>query len=101
MNILGISGLDGAMGFKRRHWQGLEEREYRISQGHDSAAALVIDGKLVAAAAEERFCRRKHTGEFPIQAISYCLEKAGIQFEDIDEIAHGFDYTPYRALYSL
>jgi carbamoyltransferase len=101
MNILGVSGLEGAVSFKQRHWQNLEEREYRISQGHDSAAALVIDGKLVAAAAEERFCRRKHTGEFPIQAISYCLEKAGIRFEDIDEIAHGFDYTPHRALYSL
>lgn len=41
---------------------------------HDSAAALVRDGQLVAAAAEERFCRRKHTNEFPKQAIEYCLE---------------------------
>src|SRR5437588_8666270 len=40
---------------------GLEEREYRISQGHDSAAAMVVDGKIVAAAAEERFSRKKHT----------------------------------------
>jgi len=41
---------------------------------HDSAAALVSDGRIVAAAAEERFCRRKHTSEFPKQAIEYCLE---------------------------
>jgi carbamoyltransferase len=101
MNILGISGLDGAMAFKKRHWPELEERELRISQGHDSAAALVVDGKIVAAAAEERFCRRKHTGEFPVQAISFCLEQAGIGLEQVDEIAHGFDYTPYRPLYSL
>ncbi|MDB5303605.1 MAG: Carbamoyltransferase, partial [Phycisphaerales bacterium] len=55
MNILGISGLESAMPFKKAHWPGLEEREYRISQGHDSAAALVIDGRIIAAAAEERF----------------------------------------------
>ena len=53
MNILGISGIEGAIPFKKRHWPGLEEREYRISQGHDSAAALVIDGNLVAAVAED------------------------------------------------
>jgi hypothetical protein len=41
---------------------------------HDSAAALVCDGQIVAAAAEERFCRRKHTNEFPKRAIEYCLE---------------------------
>jgi len=69
MNILGVSGLEGAVPFKKRHWVDLDEREYRLSQGHDSAAALVMDGKLVAAAAEERFSRRKHTGEFPIEAI--------------------------------
>jgi carbamoyltransferase len=101
MNILGISGLEGAVPFKKRHWPGLEEREYRISQGHDSAAALVVDGKIVAAAAEERFCRQKHTGRFPAGAIAYCLQEAGIRLEDVDEIAHGFDYTPYKKLYSL
>ena len=92
---------EGAIPFKKRHWPGLEEREYRISQGHDSAAALVIDGKIIAAAAEERFCRQKHTGRFPSGAIAYCLEEGGIRLEDVDEIAHGFDYTPYKTLYSL
>src|SRR5262249_3673755 len=101
MNILGVSGLDGAVPFKRRHWPGLEEREYRLSQGHDSAATLIVNGKIVAAAAEERFCRRKHTGEFPIQAISYCLEEARVRLQDVDEIAHGFDYAPHKVLYSL
>ena len=61
MNILGISGLEQSVPFRRQQWPGLDEREYRISQGHDSAAALVVDGKCLYAAAEERFSRRKHT----------------------------------------
>lgn len=101
MNIIGISGLEFAVPFKRAHWPGLEEREYRISQGYDSAAALVIDGQCVAAAAEERFTRQKHTGTFPRRAIAYCLDAAGLEMPDVDEIAHGFDYSPYRKAYSL
>ena len=65
MRIIGISGLANAMSFKRSHWPGLDEREYRISQGHDSAAALVSNGEILAAAAEERFSLKKHTGDFP------------------------------------
>ena len=65
MIVLGISGFENAVPFKKSHWPGLEEREYRISQGHDSAAALVVDGEIIAAAAEERFSRKKHTGSFP------------------------------------
>ena len=42
---------------------------------HDSAAALVRDGRVVAAVAEERLCRRKHTNEFPKLAVEYCLER--------------------------
>ena len=53
MKILGISGFENAVPFKKKHWPNLEEREYRISQGHDSAAVLLIDGELIAAAAEE------------------------------------------------
>jgi len=54
---------------------------------HDSAAALVIDGKIIAAAAEERFCRRKHTSEFPKRAIEYCLEASGAKsINDLDAI---------------
>ena len=101
MNVLGISGLEDAMPFKRAHWPGLEEREYRISQGHDAAAALVIDGVPVAAAAQERFDRQKHSARFPMGAICYCLREAGLSIEDIDELAHGFDYTPYMRPYSL
>jgi len=101
VNILGISGLENAVPFKKSQWPGLDEREYRISQGHDSAATLVVDGRLVAAAAEERFSRQKHTGDFPIGAILCCLAEAGLQIADIDEIVHAFDYAPYREVFQL
>jgi carbamoyltransferase len=54
---------------------------------HDSAAALVVDGDLVAAAQEERFTRKKHDHEFPQHAIDYCLSEAGLQPEDLDHVA--------------
>jgi carbamoyltransferase len=101
MNILGISGLEQAMPFKRQHWPALDERDYRISQGHDAAAALVCSGEIVAAAAEERFDRKKQSAHFPLHAISWCLQHAGLRLADIDAIAHGFDYQPYREIYSL
>lgn len=51
---------------------------------HDSAAALVRDGQIVAAAQEERFSRRKHDARFPRHAVSYCLEREGVPLEAID-----------------
>jgi len=54
---------------------------------HDSAAALVRDGKIVAAAQEERFSRRKHDARFPAHAIRYCLEAGGLQGNDLDAVA--------------
>ncbi len=51
---------------------------------HDSAAALIVDGRPVAAAQEERFSRRKHDERFPTQAVAFCLQKAGIGVEDLD-----------------
>ncbi len=45
---------------------------------HDAAAALVIDGEIVAAAQEERFSRKKHDAGFPTQAIEFCLQQAGL-----------------------
>ncbi|MCP5082435.1 MAG: carbamoyltransferase [Alphaproteobacteria bacterium] len=54
---------------------------------HDSAAALVRDGEIVAAAQEERFTRKKHDSGFPHQAIEYCLSEAGIGIDDIDHVA--------------
>ena len=53
---------------------------------HDSAAALVRDGNIIAAAQEERFSRKKHDARFPEGAISSCLEQGGIELRDIDEV---------------
>ncbi len=53
---------------------------------HDSAAALLIDGQIVAAAQEERFTRKKHDAGYPAHAIAYCLDEAGLSFGDIDQV---------------
>src|ERR671919_1004472 len=54
---------------------------------HDSAAAVVIDGRIVAAAQEERFTRRKHDPSFPHRAVRACLETAGLAASDVDFVA--------------
>lgn len=51
---------------------------------HDSAACLIIDGKIIAAAQEERFSRKKHDLSIPEQAIDYCLKEGNIAGQDID-----------------
>src|SRR5690348_16399021 len=59
---------------------------------HDSAACLVEDGRIVAAAQEERFTRRKHDASFPSNAVDYCLREAGIDASRIDLV--GFYEKP-------
>src|SRR5213079_2221652 len=54
---------------------------------HDSAAALVVDGDIVAAAQEERFTRKKHDPGFPTRAAAYCLQEAGLDPEQLDYVA--------------
>src|SRR5687767_6852143 len=66
---------------------------------HDPAAALVVDGEIVAAAEEERFSRRKHgkspvafsTWELPEQAMAFCLAEAGLTAADVDAVAYSYD----------
>ncbi len=66
---------------------------------HDSSAALVVDGRIVAAAEEERFTRRKHAKpcvpfsawELPERAIAWCLEAGGLMADDIDAVAYSYD----------
>jgi carbamoyltransferase len=53
---------------------------------HDSAAALVCDGKIIAAAQQERFSRSKHDADFPEDSIRYCLSEAGLTLRDIDAV---------------
>ncbi len=54
---------------------------------HDSAAALIADGEIVAAAQEERFSRKKHDSRYPERAIEYCLEEAGLGLDEVDFVA--------------
>jgi carbamoyltransferase len=61
---------------------------------HDSAAALVVDGRVVAAAQEERFTRIKHDASFPTHAVEYCLSAAGLSASDLDYV--GFYEKPLR-----
>lgn len=61
---------------------------------HDSSAALLKDGRVLAAAAEERFTRRKHDISFPINAIRFCLDRAGISIEKVNYI--GFYEKPLQ-----
>ena len=53
---------------------------------HDSAACLLRDGQIVAAASEERFTRKKHDADFPANAIRYCLEEGGVKASDLDYV---------------
>ena len=68
---------------------------------HDSAACLLKDGEIVAAAQEERFTRKKHDASFPSHAIQYCLEEAGIFVMGgmkIDQLnIDGLDHASYDA----
>jgi len=54
---------------------------------HDSAAALVQDGKIIAAAQEERFSRKKHDSSYPFHSIEYVLKEASLKLNEIDYIA--------------
>ena len=59
---------------------------------HDAAACMLKDGKIAAAAAEERFTRKKHDNDFPINAIKFCLKEAGVSAKQLDFV--GFYEKP-------
>lgn len=101
MDILGLSGFDNTVGFKRSRFPNLERRAYRIAQGFDSAAALLRGGQVDFAIAEERLSREKATGAFPARSIQACLDHSGLQPEAIDHVAHCFRYAPSADLLAL
>lgn len=69
-----------------------------FNTGHDAAAALVIDDRVIAAAEEERFSREKHSGKFPEQAIAYCLREAGLRsVEELDLVTY---YSSYPLMFA-
>lgn len=55
---------------------------------HDSAAAIIVDGKIIAAAQEERFTRKKHDNAIPKNAIKYCLKEANVSITDVDDVVY-------------
>lgn len=100
MLTLGIAGLADVTGFLQRHFPEQMERDSRVVQGMDAAAALLRDGEVVAAVSEERFDRIKKSAAFPVQAIQYCLQAAGAQLGDVDAVCTNFNFARYRPLYA-
>src|SRR5215469_5503034 len=99
MRIMGIGGLAGAGAFRRLNWPSLDDREFPVTLGLDAAAALVIDGELLATAREDSFNRSLHTTDFPAEAIKFCLSSKNLVPDDIDALVHCFDYSDYQDLY--
>ncbi|MGC0327184.1 carbamoyltransferase [Streptomyces sp. SAI-170] len=93
MIVLGCNGFSRVSEFfsERLGATGIN-KHYLL--GHDAAAALLIDGRLVAAVEEERLNREKKTTDFPTNAINWCLEEAGITFDDVDLFAFPWNWTP-------
>ncbi len=83
MYILGISGGSDLSGEKL--FEGMENV---TALSHDAAAVLLKDGKIVAAAEEERLTRVKHTNRAPLHAVQFCLDEAGIALKDVDFVAY-------------
>ena len=69
----------------------------------DSSACIIIDGKIIVAAEEERFVRIKHYKGFPVLSINFCLNYCGLKIEDIDEIAinYNLNYNLQKKIFFL
>ena len=94
MIVLGCNGWTrGAEMFAEHYGAVGIEKHYVL--GHDAAATLMVDGKVVAAVEEERLNRQKKTSDFPINAVNWCLEYAGLQFSDIDLIAIPWNFAGF------
>ena len=66
---------------------------------HDSAAAIVVDGKIIAAAQEERFSRKKHDSSYPFNAVEFVLKKSKLKLSEIDYLT--FYEKPFLKFESL
>ncbi|MGP3980045.1 carbamoyltransferase family protein [Streptomyces sp. KR80] len=92
MIVLGCNGFTRVSEiFAERFGAVGTERHYLL--GHDAGASLLVDGELVAAVEEERLNREKKTSDFPINAVKWCLESAGLQSSDIDLIAIPWNFS--------
>lgn len=100
MLTLGIAGLANVGSFLERHFPQQMAGESRVMQGLDAAAALLLDGTVLAAASEERFDRVKKSGAFPFQAIQYCLDAAGATLPEVADVCCNFNFGRYRPIYA-
>ena len=102
MIVLGISGFENSVPFKKSHWPGLDGARIpdfarpRLGRGSGDRRRDRRRRRRRSGSADE-----KHTGDFPRGAIQYCLSAAGIKPDDVDEIAHSFDYSPYRPMFLM
>ena len=92
MIVLGYNGFGKAAELFARLYRATGIDRHLLF-GHDSAAALIVDGELVAAVEEERLNRVKKTSEFPVNAMNWCLETGGVSFDDIDVVAFSWQFS--------
>jgi carbamoyltransferase len=100
MLTLGIAGLANVTGFLEDHFPAQMAQESRIVQGMDAAAALLMDGQVIAAASQERFDRIKKSATFPFEVIQYCVDTAGASLNDVKDIACNFSFGRYKPIYA-
>ncbi|MEN8655050.1 carbamoyltransferase C-terminal domain-containing protein [Streptomyces sp. 21So2-11] len=92
MIVLGYNGFGKAAELFARLYRATGIDRHLLF-GHDSAAALIVDGTLVAAVEEERLNREKKTSKFPSNALSWCLESGGIALDDVDVVAFSWQFS--------
>ncbi len=92
MLTIGLSGIPFHEEYLRQTYPDRPEGDYRIRQGMDAAAALVLDGKVIGCVAQERVDRQKQSSAFPDAAIQALLEKNGFGIADVDAFAYAYNY---------
>lgn len=94
MIVLGYNGFSRVTELLGRIFgHGAEGIDRHQFLGHDAGASLFVDGALVAAIEEERLNRVKKTTAFPVNAIRWCLDQAGLTYADVDRFAFGWSFT--------
>lgn len=92
MIVLGYNGFGKVAELFARYY-GSTGIDRHMLYGHDSSAALMVDGELVAAVEEERLNREKKTARFPVNAIQWVLREAGKSFDEVDVFAHSWRFS--------
>ncbi len=93
MIVLGCNGFSRVSKIFAENF-GAVGTESHYLLGHDAGACLLVDGVLVAAVEEERLNREKKTTDFPVNAVRWCLDSAGLRLSDVDLVAVPWDFSP-------